>query len=92
MRKSSFEGIAVAAVLVVFLALLPFLLIVVPYTFFTIYGMTKGTTFGAESVNVGVIFTGVAAITALLVCLLGIAVWGIDRAMGPSRKDRGAED
>jgi hypothetical protein len=92
MRKSSFEGIAVAAVLVVFFTILPFLLIVVSYTFFTIYGMTKGTTFGAASVNVGVMFTGVAAITALLVCLLGIAVWGIDRAMGPGRKDRGAED
>ena len=92
MRRSSFEGIAVAVVLVVFLMLLPFLLIVVPYTFFTIYGMTKGSTFGAASVNVGVILAGVAGITALLLCLLGIAVWGIDRAMGPIRKERGAED
>ena len=92
MRRSSFEGIAVAVVLVVFLMLLPFLLIVGPYTFFTIYGMTKGSTFGAASVNVGVMFVGVAVITALLVCLLGIAVWGIDRAMGPIRKERGAED
>jgi len=92
MRGSSFEGIAVAAVLVAFLTLLPFLLIVVPYTFFTIYAMTKGTTFGPASVNVGVMLAGVAGITALLVCLLGIAVWGINRAMGPSHRGRGAED
>jgi hypothetical protein len=87
MRKSAFEGIAVAAVVIVFLALLPFLLIVVPYTFLTIYGMTKGTTFGAPSVNVAVVFTGVAAIVALLICLLGVGIWAIDRAMGSSRAE-----
>jgi hypothetical protein len=92
LRESGFGGIAVAATVVVFFALMPFLLVIAVYTLLTVYGMTKGTTFDSSSVNAGVVFAGLAAITALLVCLLGLVVWGIDRALGRGRSGREAGD
>ncbi len=85
MKGSSLAGIAVAAAVFVFLLTLPFLLVVLVYTFMTIYAITKGTTFDSAHVNVGVLLAGIAVEVALLVCLLGGFVWFIDKAMGPAR-------
>jgi hypothetical protein len=82
-------GAAVAATLVGFFLIMPFVLIVALYTFFTAYAITKGTTFDSNHLNVAVVFIGVVAVTALLICGLGVAVWAIDKAAGPIRsKDR----
>jgi hypothetical protein len=85
-------AVAVAATIVGFFMILAFALIVALYTFFTIYAMTKGSTFDSNHLNVGVMYAGIAVITTLLICLLGVAVWGIDKAIGPVRAKRGGED
>ncbi len=86
MKDSVVAAVVVAVVMLLFLVLLPFLLIAVLYTFITIYAITKGTTFDSASVNVGVIFAGIGVLVAMLFCLLALAVWGIDKTLGPLRR------
>ena len=85
-------GIAVGIGLAVFfyLLLLPLLLAVFLYAFFGIYAMTKGTAFGAATVNLAVWFAGVAVITALLVALLMGMVSLVGRSLHPPRRRRDA--
>ena len=72
----------------VYLLLLPLLLAVFLYAFFGIYAMTKGTAFGAATVNLAVWFAGVAVITALLVALLMGMVSLVGRSLHPPRRRR----
>jgi phosphotransferase system glucose/maltose/N-acetylglucosamine-specific IIC component len=59
--------------LVLFLGLLPFVLVVLLYTAFSIYAATKGTAFAASTVDVPLMLTAVAVFTAaLLVLMLGV--------------------
>jgi hypothetical protein len=83
-------GIATGIGLVVFfyLLLLPLLLLVFLYVFFSIYAMTKGTAFGAATINLPAWFAGVTVITALLVVLLMGVVSLIGRSLHPSRRRR----
>jgi len=83
-------GIAVGIGLAVFfyLLLLPLLLAVFLYAFFGIYAMTKGTAFGAATINLAVWFAGVAVITALLVALLMGMVSLVARSLHPPRRRR----
>ena len=85
-------GIAVGIGLAVFfyLLLLPLLLAVFLYAFFGIYAMTKGTAFGAATVNLAVWFAGVAVITALLLALLMGVVSLVGRSLHPPRRRRDA--
>ncbi len=85
-------GIAVGIGLAVFfyLLLLPLLLAVFLYAFFGIYAMTKGTAFGAATINLAVWFAGVAVITALLVALLMGMVSLVGRSLHPPRRRRDA--
>jgi hypothetical protein len=91
MREGAGIAGGIAGMTVVFLTLLPFLLVVVLFTFFTIYGMTKGTRFEASTLNLAIWFTGVAVAVATLLLLLfgGIALIG--RSLDPKKrkKDRG---
>jgi len=73
-----------------YLLLLPLLLAVFLYAFFGIYAMTKGTAFGAATVNLAVWFAGVAVITALLVALLMGMVSLVGRSLHPPRRRRDA--
>jgi glycerol-3-phosphate acyltransferase PlsY len=83
-------GIATGIGLVVFfyLLLLPLLLLVFLYAFFSIYAMTKGTAFSAATINLPVWFAGVVVIPALLLALLMGAVSLIGRSLHPSRRRR----
>jgi hypothetical protein len=85
-------GIATGIGLAVFfsLLLLPFLLAVFLYAFFSIYAMTKGTAFGAATINLAVWFAGVAVITALLLALLMGVVSLVGRSLHPPRRKRDA--
>jgi len=74
----------------VYLLLLPLLLAVFLYAFFGIYAMTKGTAFGAATINLAVWFAGVAVITALLVALLMGVVSLVGRSLHPPRRRRDA--
>lgn len=86
MREGSGVAIGIAAGVLVFLALLPFVLVVFLWVFFSIYGSTKGTAFSASTVNLPLLFTGVAVITAALVVALMSVVPFIGRSLNPPRK------
>jgi hypothetical protein len=83
-------GIATGIGLVVFfyLLLLPLLLVVFLYVFFSIYAMTKGTAFGAATINLPVWFAGVAVITAMLLALVMGVVSVVGRSLHPPRRRR----
>jgi len=83
-------GIATGIGLAVFfyLLLLPLLLVVFLYAFFSIYAMTKGTAFGAATINLPVWFAGVAAITTMLLALLMGVVSLVGRSLHLPRRRR----
>jgi len=86
MREGSGVAIGIALGAFVFLAFLPFLLVVFLWVFFSIYGSTKGTAFGASTINLPLLFAGVAVITgALVVALMGVVSF-IGRSLNPPRK------
>jgi uncharacterized membrane protein YjgN (DUF898 family) len=71
-----------------YLLLLPFLLVVFLYAFFSIYAATKGSAFGVGTVNLPLWFAGVAVIPALLLALLMGVVSLVGRSLHPSRRRR----
>jgi hypothetical protein len=81
-------GIAIGIGLAVFfyLLLLPLLLVVFLYAFFSIYAMTKGTAFGAATINLPVWFAGIAVITAMVVALVMGVVSVVGRSLHPPRR------
>jgi len=90
MREGSGIATGIGLAVLFYLLLLPLLLVVLLYAFFSIYAMTKGTAFGAATINLSVWFAGVAVITALLCALLMGVVWLIGRSLHPSRRRREA--
>jgi hypothetical protein len=80
-------GIAVMTLL--FLVLLPFVLVVALYTFFTIYAMTKGTAFSSSSINLALFFTGLVVATAALGLVLMGAIAMVGRSLAPAKRRRG---
>ena len=90
MREGGGIAVGIGLAVFVYLLLLPLLLAVFLYAFFGIYAMTKGTAFGAATVNLAVWFAGVAVITALLVALLMGMVSLVGRSLHPPRRRRDA--
>lgn len=88
MREGGGIATGIGFAVFLYLLLLPLLLVVFLYAFFSIYAMTKGSAFGAATINLPVWFAGVAAITALLVVLLMGVVSLIGRSLHPSRRRR----
>ncbi|TMK30016.1 MAG: hypothetical protein E6G52_01850 [Actinobacteria bacterium] len=90
MREGGGIAVGIGLAVLFYLLLLPLLLAVFLYAFFGIYAMTKGTAFGAATVNLAVWFAGVAVITALLVALLMGMVSLVGRSLHPPRRRRDA--
>jgi len=86
MKEGSGPAIGVAMAVFVFLTLLPFVLLVVLYVFFSIYGMTKGTDFRATTVNLPLLFAGLAAVTSALVLLMATAAGLVGRSLTPRKR------
>ncbi len=88
-----YSGIAggIAGAIFFFFASLAFVLVVVLYTFFTIYAMVKWSDFDAAHANVTFLLTGVAVISATLVVVLVAAISLAGRAMGKANLRRGGE-
>ncbi len=78
----------IAATLVVGFMVLPAVLVVVLFTFFTILGMVHGTDFRAATVNLPLLFTGVAVITATFVVLILVGVGLLGRSLTPRKRRR----
>lgn len=90
MREGGGIAVGIGLAVLFYLLLLPLLLAVFLYAFFGIYAMTKGTAFGAATINLAVWFAGVAVITALLVALLMGVVSLVGRSLHPPRRRRDA--
>jgi glycerol-3-phosphate acyltransferase PlsY len=90
MREGGGIATGIGVAVFFYLLLLPLLLVVFLYAFFSIYAMTKGTAFGAATINLPVWFAGVAVITALLVSLLMGVVSRVGRSLHASRRRREA--
>jgi hypothetical protein len=90
MREGGGIATGIGFAVFVYLLLLPLLLAVFLYAFFGIYAMTKGTAFGAGTINPAVWFAGLAVITALLVALLMGVVSLVGRSLHPPRRRRDA--
>ena len=86
------EGVGIATgiglAVLFYLLLLPLLLVVFLYAFFSIYAMTKGTALGAATINLPVWFAGMAVITAMLLALVMGVVSVVGRSLHPPRRRR----
>jgi hypothetical protein len=91
-RRSMGEGAGIAggiaALLLFGLAFLPALVVVLLFLFLTVMGMIKGTDFRATTLNLPILFTGVAVIVAALVALLLVGAGLIGRGLTPRRRGR----
>jgi hypothetical protein len=93
-RRSMGEGAGIAggigALLLFGLVLLPALVAVLLFLFLTIMGMIKWTDFRATTLNLPILFTGLAVIVAAIVVLLLAGAGVIGRGLTPKRRRRRA--
>jgi hypothetical protein len=93
-RRSMGEGAGIAggiaALVLVGFVLLPALVAVLLFLFFTVMGMIKGTDFRAATLNVPILFTGIAVIVATIVVLLLVAAGLLGRGLTPKRRRKHA--
>jgi hypothetical protein len=91
-RRAIGEGAGIAgaigALLLFGLVLLPALVAVLLFLFLTIMGMIKGTDFRATTLNVPIVFAGLAAIVAAVVVLLLTGAGLIGRGLTPKKRRR----
>jgi hypothetical protein len=86
MREGSAVAGAIGAALTVFFVILPFLLVVVLYLFFSVAMVVHGTDLRSTTVNVPLVMTGVAVATATLVTLLFVGVNLMGRSLTPAKR------
>jgi len=77
-------GVAIAGILVVSFATLPFILITLLYLFLTIYAIVRAIGPGAGANPVPIVM-GFVLITSTLVVLIGVAIHLVGRAITPKR-------
>lgn len=92
MGGSKVMGPVISVAVVFSLVLIPILLIPALYVFLNVYAMMKGTAFDAQTANVGVVFAGIAVITATFIVLISAGVYAIARGMGYTRGKEPAEE
>ncbi len=78
-------GLAVAGVLVVFFATLPFVLVVVLYLFVTVYAIVRAIGPGAGENPVAIVL-GFVLITSVLTAGVGITVHFVGRSLTPRKR------
>lgn len=90
MREGSATAAGVAFTILFGFLLLPGLLVLVLYLFFTIMGMIKGTDLRASTLDLPILFTGVAVVVAALVLLVFGGVTMLGRSLTPKKRRRDA--
>lgn len=88
MRPSKFTGLIVGLVALGTAAALPFLIPAAFYAFANVYAIVTGSDFSSDTIDVGVLLTGLVLTVALLVVAMAVAVNLIGRSLSPKRKDR----
>jgi membrane protein implicated in regulation of membrane protease activity len=68
-------------------AALPFLIPAGFYAFANVYAIVTGSDFSADTINVGVLLTGLAVTVAAFVVAMAVAVNLIGRSLSPKRRD-----
>jgi small-conductance mechanosensitive channel len=86
MGEGSGTAGGVAGLVLFGFVLLPALVAVLLFLFFTVMGMIKGTDFRAATLNVPILFTGVAVTVATIVVLLMVAAGVLGRRLTPKRR------
>lgn len=81
-------GGTIGAMLLFGFVFLPALLVPLLFLFFTIMGMIKGTDFRASTLNLPILFTGIALIVTTLVVLLLAGAGLIGRSLTPKKRAR----
>lgn len=90
MRGSRAVGLAVAAVLVAGIVLLPALVVVAFYAYANVQAALTGPDFASDALNVPVFLTGLTVTVAALLVLIAAGIGLIGRSLSPRR--RAAED
>jgi hypothetical protein len=85
-RGSKGAAIAVAALNVGVLVMLPVLLVIGIYTFLTVYAIVKAVGSGSDAASPTVVLLGVVGLVTLLTLLLGVGGWAIGRAADPKKR------
>jgi hypothetical protein len=88
MREGRGVAGAIAAVLFLGFVFLPAVLVPLVFLFLTIMGMIKGTDFRAATLNLPVVFTGIALIVAMLVVVLLAGAGRIGRSLVPAKRPK----
>jgi divalent metal cation (Fe/Co/Zn/Cd) transporter len=87
MRPSKMTGLVVGLVGLATFAALPFLILAAFYAFANVYAIITGTDFSSDTINVGVLMTGLVVTVAMLVVAMAVAVNLIGRSLSPKRRD-----
>jgi hypothetical protein len=78
-------GLAIAGVIVVFFASLPFMLLVSLYVFVTVYAIVRAIGTGAGE-NAVAIVVGFVLITSMFAILLGVTIHLVGRSLTPRKR------
>jgi hypothetical protein len=79
-------GLLVGAAMLAVLAALPLLIVVVFYLFANGYAIVTGPDFGSDTIDLGVLFTGLVLTVALLVIGLAAGANLLGRSLSPKRR------
>ncbi len=83
MQGSRAIGLGIGLVTLFMLFFLPFLIPVAFYVFASVYGIVTGTDFGSDTVNVGVLLTGLVITVAFFLVVLAGTVALAGRVLSP---------
>jgi uncharacterized membrane protein YjgN (DUF898 family) len=76
-------GLAIGAIVLGVLVLLPALVVATFYVFANVYALITGSDFASATMNVGVFMTGLVVTVALFLLLMAGAVSFVGRALSP---------
>lgn len=88
MRPSKMIGLVVGLIGLATFAALPFLIPAAFYAFANVYAIVTGTDFSSNTINVGVLLTGLVLSVAMLVVAMAVAMNLIGRSLSPKRRDQ----
>jgi membrane protein implicated in regulation of membrane protease activity len=92
MRPSKMIGLVVGLIGLATFAALPFLIPALFYAFANVYAIITGTDFSSDTINVGVLFTGLVVTVAIFVVAMAVAVNLVGRSLSPKRRDPWEDD
>jgi hypothetical protein len=87
LKESGFIGLGIGLAVFFVLLLMPFLLVVVFYTFANVYALVRGSDFHTSTMNVPVFFLGLIGTVTLFPVLAAAIAALLGRALSPRREE-----